>query len=151
MTFTFADGSTNATSWQWDFGDTQTSTSQNPTNVYTTPGTYTVTLIATNGCGSDTITQVIVVDGISGVDPLSQVAVYPNPAHDKAMITFSGPVTDRMISITDLEGKLIRSELIRNIGAGGSYAMDLGGLAPGMYLLKTGAGSGDPCLKLVIQ
>jgi len=34
------------TSWQWSFGDGGTSTQQNPTHLYTTPGTYTVTLTA---------------------------------------------------------------------------------------------------------
>lgn len=52
---TFTDNSTNAVSWQWNFGDNGTSTSQNPTYTYTTGGVYTVTLIVTNASGcSDT-------------------------------------------------------------------------------------------------
>jgi len=51
----FSDLSTNTpTGWSWDFGDGGTSSSQNPTHVYTTPGSYTVTLIATNNFGSAT-------------------------------------------------------------------------------------------------
>lgn len=61
----FTDNSTNVpTSWSWTFpGATPaTSTSQNVTGVvWNTAGTYTVTLIATNGNGSDTTTQVITV------------------------------------------------------------------------------------------
>lgn len=54
----FIDQSTNTpTSWAWDFGDGQTSTSQNPTNSYTSPGTYTVSLTATNAGGSNTSTM----------------------------------------------------------------------------------------------
>lgn len=34
------------TSWLWDFGDGNTSTQQNPTHLYTTPGTFSVTLTA---------------------------------------------------------------------------------------------------------
>src|SRR3954467_11954153 len=50
----FTDLSTNTpTSWAWDFGDGGTSTVQNPTHTYATPGTYTVTLVATNAQGSD--------------------------------------------------------------------------------------------------
>ncbi|TVR81554.1 MAG: PKD domain-containing protein [Chitinophagaceae bacterium] len=39
-------------SWEWDFGDGQTSTSQNPVHTYTTAGQYTITLSVTNinGC-----------------------------------------------------------------------------------------------------
>ena len=42
------------TSWLWDFGDGQTSTEQNPTHLYTTPGTYTVALTVSEGGTSDT-------------------------------------------------------------------------------------------------
>lgn len=41
------------TSWSWNFGDGGTSTAQNPSHQYTAAGTYTVTLTATNACGSD--------------------------------------------------------------------------------------------------
>jgi hypothetical protein len=53
-TVQFTDASTNTpTSWLWNFGDATTSTLQNPTKTYSTPGTYTVTLTATNASGSD--------------------------------------------------------------------------------------------------
>ncbi len=46
----FTDLSTfSGTSWAWDFGDNVTSNETNPLHVYTTPGTYTVTLKVTNG------------------------------------------------------------------------------------------------------
>jgi gliding motility-associated-like protein len=61
----FNDLSTNSpTSWNWSFpGATpSSSTQQNPTNIcYTTPGTYTVTLIVSNTNGSDTTQQTITV------------------------------------------------------------------------------------------
>ena len=41
--------------WDWDFGNGQTSTQQNPSVVYTNPGTYTVTLIVRNRDGSNVI------------------------------------------------------------------------------------------------
>lgn len=61
-TYQFTDLSTAATSWSWDFGDGfGFSSVQNPTYNYSTPGTYTVTLIVTNVCGADTITQQVTV------------------------------------------------------------------------------------------
>ena len=45
---TFNDQSTNATGWNWVFGDGNTSNIQSPTNTYTTPGTYTVFLVSSN-------------------------------------------------------------------------------------------------------
>jgi PKD repeat protein len=54
----FTDTSSNTpTSWLWNFGDGTTSTSQNPDHIYTTPGTYNVTLTATNDGGNNTIIQ----------------------------------------------------------------------------------------------
>lgn len=59
LTVNFQDLSTGgAVAWQWDFGDGNTSTQQNPLHTYTNYGNFTVTLIATNvfGC-TDTITR----------------------------------------------------------------------------------------------
>jgi PKD repeat protein len=54
LTVNFTNQSTGgATSWSWNFGDGGTSTAQNPSHQYTAAGTYTVTLTASNACGSD--------------------------------------------------------------------------------------------------
>ena len=62
----FTNGSTNATSYSWDFGDGGSSTYSNPTHTYNSPGVYLVELTATGPGGTDTESQVItVVSGIS--------------------------------------------------------------------------------------
>lgn len=54
LSVTFTDASTQSpTSWYWDFGDGNTSSSQNPVHDYVSAGTYTVSLRATNAQGSD--------------------------------------------------------------------------------------------------
>ena len=54
----FIDSSTNSpTSWFWSFGDGGSSTLQNPVHSYTSAGTYTVILAATNAKGTDTETK----------------------------------------------------------------------------------------------
>jgi PKD repeat protein len=51
---TFTDTSTETPEeWYWEFGDGNTSTSQNPTFVYNVPGTYAVNLWAENSAGGD--------------------------------------------------------------------------------------------------
>ncbi len=56
-----------ASSYSWNFGDTQTSFSQNPSpHTYSSNGNFTITLIATNSCGSDTATQQVTITGASG-------------------------------------------------------------------------------------
>ena len=53
----FTDLSNNVpTSWSWNFGDGGTSTLKDPEHTYTSNGTYTVSLIASNGKGSNTKT-----------------------------------------------------------------------------------------------
>ena len=53
----FTNMSTGATNWSWNFGDGNTSTLANPTNVYASRGTYTVTLTATGPSGSETLVR----------------------------------------------------------------------------------------------
>lgn len=64
-TVSFTDASTvGANSWNWNFGDGQTSTAQNPTHTYATAGNYTVSLTSQNtisGC-SDNVTQNITIN-----------------------------------------------------------------------------------------
>jgi PKD repeat protein len=66
--------------WNWTFagGEPGASTQQNPTITYNTAGTYTVTLTATNECGSDTETKVgyinVIEDGDMYVYDITQTA-----------------------------------------------------------------------------
>lgn len=61
LTANFTNSSSNATSYSWDFGDGQTSTSANPSHTYATDGVYTVVLTATNACGAVTTTHTVAV------------------------------------------------------------------------------------------
>ena len=63
LTVTFNNTSTNSpTSYSWNFGDgSALSTDKNPVHTFTTAGTYTVVLTASNAGGSSTQTQLITV------------------------------------------------------------------------------------------
>lgn len=50
---TFTNNSTNADSYEWNFGDGSTSTLENPTHIYNVVGVYTVSLIAKLGAISN--------------------------------------------------------------------------------------------------
>lgn len=73
-------------SWLWNFGDASTSTLQNPTHAYTSGGSYTVTLTATNAAGCQaTITKTVVVAGL----PTPTVSASPSPACVGQPVQFS--------------------------------------------------------------
>lgn len=67
QTVYFSDASTNSpTDWSWTFGDGGTSTEQNPAHVYATSGTYTVTLLVSNGSGSSSTSKQVTVSSAGG-------------------------------------------------------------------------------------
>jgi gliding motility-associated-like protein len=51
LTVRFTNSSTGATSYLWNFGDSTTSTEENPVHTYTSYGTFPVTLLVTNASG----------------------------------------------------------------------------------------------------
>ncbi|KAF1078663.1 PKD domain-containing protein [Methanogenium sp. MK-MG] len=66
----FTDASTGGgiTSWNWNFGDGQSSTLQNPSHAYTSANTYTVSLTVTNAAGTSTpYTRSVTVTAASNV------------------------------------------------------------------------------------
>ena len=58
------------TSWNWDFGDGNTSTEEKPVHVYSAVGIYNVTLTATNAVGNNTTmkSDYIDVEGVTVAD-----------------------------------------------------------------------------------
>ena len=76
FTATFTDqsdpGSVPITGWSWDFGDpasgaANTSSLQNPSHTYSSVGSYTVTLTATNAGGGDVVVKAGVVNVVGSL------------------------------------------------------------------------------------
>ncbi len=95
---TFTDSSTQATSWSWSFpgGVPSTSTQTNPVICYNTPGTYDVTLIASNSFGSDTLIK------------SNLIAITPTPVPDFSSSSQNLCVGD-CINYTDLSTGIIQT------------------------------------------
>jgi PKD repeat protein len=55
-------------SYLWDFGDDQSSTVTNPQHIFTSIGSFQVTLIACNTFGCDTFTGYVFVDSLTVID-----------------------------------------------------------------------------------
>ncbi len=78
----FSDLSIHApTGWQWSFpgGNPTTSTLQNPTVLYNTLGTYPVTLVVTNGFGTDSITKTAYINVVSSINMCNGPSVTSAP------------------------------------------------------------------------
>lgn len=72
LTINFTDTSLySPTSWLWNFGDGATSTSQNPSHTYSSPGLYDVTLTSTNSDGSGVMAASDYIDAIRTLSPSS--------------------------------------------------------------------------------
>lgn len=109
-------------SWQWQFGDGDSSSVRNPTHTYNDTGSYTITLITRAGNDWDTASLIVHVgDTITGVSQQSSVVsaemkLYPNPA--SAYIILSGyipeNITGARVEFYDIQGRLVKMELLKN-------------------------------------
>lgn len=95
----FTDRSTSSegtiTNWLWNFGDGETSTEQNPSHIYTTPGFYTVSLRVTSSTGCEAAsTRVRLIRIVSGVEA-NFTATTPETCNPPYVVNFlnqsSGP------------------------------------------------------------
>jgi hypothetical protein len=85
---------------------------------------------------------------VSEVRPLErqQVKVYPNPATGYVMVDFQGKeVSD--VQLVDMNGRILR---VTDTKSASELRMDVGGVSPGVYLLKLNSGSHTEYVKLVI-
>ncbi|MGK2875867.1 MAG: PKD domain-containing protein [Nocardioides sp.] len=77
-------------SYAWDFGDGQTSTTTSPTHVYSTPGTYPVSLTVVDNASASATTTIDVVATAANQAPTASFAV----ACPTATCTFDGSASD---------------------------------------------------------
>ena len=136
----FANTSTNASSFVWDFGDGETSTEISPVHTYLTPGTYTVQLIATACERADTAVSVLTVPGSLGLAAEPQrldLAVYPNPVETVLQLPHI-PVRLASYHIVNTMGQIVATGNL----AGNSRAIDVASLPPGTYILHVSAPNG---------
>ncbi|MFN3951835.1 MAG: fibronectin type III domain-containing protein [Thermaurantimonas sp.] len=150
-TVTFnASASQNANTYAWDFGNGTQGTGVNPTATYTANGTYIVTLVATNDCGSDTATATVVIQGINVRENLlTSVYVFPNPS--SGIFTLKGihSLTNVRITVVDISGKVVmRKQLDNGIT---EAVLDLSKLASGTYQLQLSSNEGSTVKSLIIN
>jgi gliding motility-associated-like protein len=96
---------TNIVTWEWNFGDSTNSTSQNPTHSWQYPGNFEITLVVTdnNGCTDTTIADYII-----STPPDVPNAFSPNgDGHNDVFFVLGGPFTELELRIYNNWGELI--------------------------------------------
>jgi thermitase len=97
LTIEFTDLSTNATGWNWTFGDgsDENATIQNPVHTYLNNGTYTVILNVSNSLGSNSLTKTnfIIIGSISKIGVFRGQGYWYLDMNNNG--TWDGTLTDR--------------------------------------------------------
>jgi len=152
---TFTNTSTNATSYEWDFGDGTTSTEASPTHTYQDGGEYEVTLTATNACGfnSTTITVVAGDNGTEEIPGISRFDVFPNPNNGRFRLVMEGaPLSAELeLSLTNVLGQLLHNEKADFRTGQLTRDFTFSNLSAGVYILQVKSGEKAMFKKLVIE
>jgi PKD repeat protein len=135
-TATFTNLSTsiaNTLNYSWNFGDGNTSSIANPSHTYTTSGTYTITLIASNCIFSHTITKTIQVGALSiNENAVGNFEFYPNPTTNQITLKVDNQLLGSVYTIYDTIGKsVINGEISSELNV-----IDLGNLSNGVYIIE---------------
>ena len=85
LSVNFTDGSVlNITSWSWDFGDGLTSTEQSPNHIFSTEGTFAVSLTVTSAGGTDSL---VLPDAVTVGEPAPAASFAALPTRGDAPLT----------------------------------------------------------------
>lgn len=146
----FTNTSTNGTSYLWDFGDGNSSTEMNPTHVYSSAATYSVTLTVTNDCGTDTFGPIpaSVLNVSIEENELASVSLFPNPTNGSFTVTMNNMGADAsVITVIDVTGKVV---MVKNVPAGeNQVTLDATSFASGIYSVKIANGDFSKVIRLV--
>ena len=138
---TFANKSTFASSYSWNFGDNNTSTAENPVHTYAANGTYKVVLTASNGISStkDSANIVISVVGVDNTKLMNQLVLYPNPVNNNATVAFNLMQSAKLsVKVLDINGRTIATIADNtNFSAGvQNLSIDASAFEAGVYMVR---------------
>lgn len=82
-----------------------------------------------------------------------EITLYPNPASNYTTLYFvTEQNTSAIIDITDLSGKVLRSQYTTGLNSGDNRIdLDLNGLKSGIYLVHISGATGNTVRKLIVQ
>ncbi|MCW3127298.1 MAG: Peptidase family protein [Bacteroidetes bacterium] len=148
----FAPVVTSGVTYQWSFGDGNTSTDQHPNHTYTASGTYTVQLIESNGSCTDTLTQQVdaFATGITDLGSLHALSVYPVPAHDQIAVKLSASqAAICQMTITDMIGQVTGAREVKLNAGSNMLHEDVTSYSSGVYFITLSNGKARTTARFV--
>ncbi len=130
--------STNAVSYDWDFGDGNTGTGVNPQHTYVTPSlTYLVRLTVKNSCGTPHAKAFKLSEiGLVEIRTVSSIKIFPNPVDDQLNLTWDDTeMSIQNIRISDISGKIMLKQNAPSAERG-KLTIDVNHLTPGQYIIS---------------
>jgi PKD repeat protein len=130
----FTNTSEGAVSWNWEFGDGETSAEENPEHLFNISGDYTVSLTAVSdqGCEDLETRSFGIITATEDSHDVS-ISFSPNPVRTKS-VTISRPVANESaeIKIFNIQGKeLFSTSLLANEAQAN---LDVSNLSNGIYV-----------------
>jgi hypothetical protein len=138
-----ASASANATSYSWNFGNGVSGNSVTDTVAYASNGTYTITLVVSNACGSDTATFVTNANVGLQDNPLTRsLNLFPNPADDQVSVQFSSFGSGQAeIRVLDMQGREVIRLSAQEQSGRFNTQIDISDLANGVYMIEVSSGN----------
>ena len=149
-------GAQHVSNWTWNFGDgtaplSGTGLPGPQTHTYTSAGEYTVTLTLSNDCKEISITKVIKVNAVTGIDAIAQLqqalTLYPNPAAKVVTLsTGHHPVVIKSVSVYNIIGQQVYQAPVSN----NQHQIDIASLPAGIYTMMIATEKGNVAKKLEV-
>ena len=149
--------STDASTYYWDFGDGSSSTDVNPWHNYSTPGQYTVLLVAySSSCGNDSAFLTVEVFSAADIheEQIVDFQISPNPTIGETSITLNSRYSGHSeLILTDTEGRIIRVKPLQLQPGKNTFLIDFNelGLAAGNYFLRLSTNSSQTTRPIVFR
>ena len=161
-------------SWNWDFGDGETSNEQSPFHEYAAHGVYTVTLsIESDSCASEISFELdteepwnfsknvvaslgvatgTLLNSTNNILVFNPARVFPNPASSSLQLVFEAKTQqDYKLQVLDLTGRTVSFSQRNSVEGMNAVQLDIAALLPGMYLLELRTDNSVQVLKFVKQ